>query len=178
MATCGNKPASPMQRHTSSCTPDSTCWPGSGRVSMEGNWAWERKGTLSIQLHTWCFRTGTTQAHPRPAGSSKPTLGCSSTSYLPPNTGQNVLSAQGPVTGPGPLARIPVWGKRQCVTRAAETSPATGQHLLPFSYRGLYPSAPHKDRHSSAVTGMTGDKRGPSPAQRRCRPESSPPELQ
>lgn len=68
-----------------------------------------KKGNLFLPTTHSCFRTGTTPAPAQACWKLKePSLGCSPTLYLPPNTDQNVLSAQGPVPGPGPEARISV----------------------------------------------------------------------
>lgn len=94
-------------RHAASQIPDVTCWTGSVRVSTEENWVSGKKKTPSCPLNTWYFRTGTIKPHPQaPRRFKEPSSGCSSTLSLPPNTSQNVLSAQG-------LAQwqiIPVWG--------------------------------------------------------------------
>lgn len=108
MATCGNKVVSALQTCLiTDAGHQVLAWLDKGQ--HRGKLGLGKKGNLFLPTTHSYFRTGTTQAPPQACRKLKePSLGCSPTLYLPPNTDQNVLSAQGPVPGPGPVARISV----------------------------------------------------------------------
>lgn len=166
MATCGSTTVSAVQtclimyaRH------HMLAWLGEGQHG--GKLSLERK---PFPPHKpWCSGLGPPKPHTQACRKLKePSLGCGSTLYLPPNTGQKVLSTQRLVPGPGQDLRVRGgtvcehstrnmagdWPARLCLSSAEG-------YTLPTLY--------------TRTDMMSGDRRRPSPVRRRCHPESSPP---